>query len=277
MLVRRLAWTRSAVRGDDVGRRRGCRCTGRSGCAASRSPPPSVSPATPVSGDQPARRREAERPGSPGRRRPSVAPPSTVARWRSGSTGHAAHRREVEHDPALADRMAGDVVAAAADRDREAVLTGERRRARDHVGDPVAPDDDRRAAVDHGVPDARGPRRSRRRRPEDLPANGRPAGRRSVPAGDRRRGPRVPSLDWIVIADLARWLAWWQCPTRHAMLLETDLSKTGRMCHDVSTQDRSHRAGRSHGSPCLPRPRPPRRSCTGCTTCSRRSARSTRT
>ena len=68
---------------------------------------------------------------------------------------HAAHRREVDHHAAIADRMPGDVVAAAADRRREALRAGEGNRGA-YVRRARAARDHRRAAVDHGVPDRTG-------------------------------------------------------------------------------------------------------------------------
>ena len=64
----------------------------------------------------------------------------------------AAHQRHVEHQRAVADREAGDVVAAALDREQEAVLARERD-AGDDVGHAEAARDRRRPAVDHRVPD----------------------------------------------------------------------------------------------------------------------------
>ena len=67
----------------------------------------------------------------------------------------AAHGREVDHDSAVADGLAGDVVAAATDRDLELPLVGERERPHD-VGDPVAPRDHGRTLVHERVVDASG-------------------------------------------------------------------------------------------------------------------------
>ena len=64
----------------------------------------------------------------------------------------AAHERHVEHQPALAHGQSGDVVSAAFDRQRNAVLT-RGVDARDDVGHAEAPDDQRRTPIDHRVPD----------------------------------------------------------------------------------------------------------------------------
>ena len=52
------------------------------------------------------------------------------------------HVRQVDHDPAVADRVAGHVVAPAPDRDRQPLLAGEVHRS-DHVGDVGAARDQR--------------------------------------------------------------------------------------------------------------------------------------
>ena len=62
------------------------------------------------------------------------------------------HLRQVDHHAAVAHRRAGDVVAAAADRDLESPLAGEADRRR-HVRGVGAAHDDRRPAIDHRVPD----------------------------------------------------------------------------------------------------------------------------
>ena len=53
-----------------------------------------------------------------------MAPPPTRARRASGIDGHARHRGQVDHERPVADRQPGDVVAAAADRDRQALRRG---------------------------------------------------------------------------------------------------------------------------------------------------------
>ena len=96
-------------------------------------PPPSVSPAMPVWLMNP-----------PGVASPcawvaastsaQVAPPPHTARRAAGSTGDAVHRAEMDHQTAFADRVAGVVVPAAADRDLEPARTGEPDRIRDLLG-----------------------------------------------------------------------------------------------------------------------------------------------
>ena len=66
------------------------------------------------------------------------------------------HRREVDHEPAVTERVAADAVAAGAHRHLEIALAREANR-RDDVGDSGAACDAGRAAVDRAVPDrARG-------------------------------------------------------------------------------------------------------------------------
>jgi hypothetical protein len=69
-----------------------------------------------------------------------------------GVDAHAVHPRQVDHDPVVAGREAGDAVAAAADRDRELLLAGEADRSGD-VGCARGAGDELRVAVDHPVPD----------------------------------------------------------------------------------------------------------------------------
>jgi hypothetical protein len=69
--------------------------------------------------------------------------------------GDAAHRGEVDHEPAVRDSEAGDVVAAATDADLQVALTGGAHRG-DDVGDRGALDDQLRAVVDHPIPDRPG-------------------------------------------------------------------------------------------------------------------------
>ena len=62
---------------------------------------------------------------------------------------------EIDHDPVVADRVAGDIVAAAPNRDRVIVTAGKRQ----GVGDVAAASalrDQRGFAIDHGVPDRAG-------------------------------------------------------------------------------------------------------------------------
>ena len=72
-----------------------------------------------------------------------------------GVDDHAAHVGEVDDEPVVAERPAGDVVAAAAHRDQQVVVAGEAHGA-DHVGDAAAADDQPGPAVDRGVPDRAG-------------------------------------------------------------------------------------------------------------------------
>ena len=69
--------------------------------------------------------------------------------------GDAAHRGEVDHEPAVRDSEAGDIVAAATDADLQVALTGGAHRG-DDVGDRGALDDQLRAVVDHPIPDRPG-------------------------------------------------------------------------------------------------------------------------
>ncbi len=64
----------------------------------------------------------------------------------------APHVREVDHEPAVVDGVAGDVVPAALDREHEALLAREVDRVHD-VGGAAALHDQRGAPVDQGVPD----------------------------------------------------------------------------------------------------------------------------
>jgi hypothetical protein len=60
--------------------------------------------------------------------------------------------REVDHEPALADGVPADPVAAAAHRDEQVALARETD-GRDHVGHPCAAQDRSGTAVDRAVPD----------------------------------------------------------------------------------------------------------------------------
>jgi hypothetical protein len=64
---------------------------------------------------------------------------------------HALHRRAIDHEPAFAHRVAGDVVAAAAHGEQQVVRPCETDGVHD-VRRPFAPDDQRRSLVDHLVP-----------------------------------------------------------------------------------------------------------------------------
>jgi hypothetical protein len=72
-----------------------------------------------------------------------------------GVDPHRAHGREVDDDPAFADRRPGHVVAATAYCDLEVVLAREAHR-RDDIGHARAPRDDGWTAVDGAVPDRAG-------------------------------------------------------------------------------------------------------------------------
>ena len=106
---------------------------------------------------------------------------------RRGPTSSAKDRSE----PAVADRVAGDVVAAAAHRDEKLLVPRELDRL-DDVGGAEAARDERRAAVDHRVPD-----RAARLRSRPLPA-----GRRSR-AACRRAAKRSPR-ECVLVASSVR-------------------------------------------------------------------------
>ena len=65
------------------------------------------------------------------------------------------HRREVDYEPAVTDRVAADAVAAGAHANQQIALAGEADRGSD-VGDAGAADDPGWAAVDRAVPDRSG-------------------------------------------------------------------------------------------------------------------------
>ena len=86
-------------------------------------------------------------------RSPSVAPGSDVGGRRSADRRSTLlHQRQVDHQPVVADRVAGDVVAAAAHGEQE-VVVGRESDGVLNVGRAGAAGDQRRAPVDHGVPD----------------------------------------------------------------------------------------------------------------------------
>ena len=62
------------------------------------------------------------------------------------------HEREVDHQPVVADRIAGDVVAAALDRQQKPLISREIDGVLD-IGGALATRDQSRTPVDHGVPD----------------------------------------------------------------------------------------------------------------------------
>ena len=100
-----------------------------------------------------------------------------------GVDPHAVHPRQVDDDPVVAGREAGDAVAAAADGDRELLLTPEADGG-DHVVGIRGPGDQLRVAIDHPVPDDAGVVVPRIVAADDLP--GEPIGE----AADRSCGRR---------------------------------------------------------------------------------------
>ena len=113
------------------------------------SPPPSVSPATPVSDTTP-----------PGTTRPKACvsrstSPHNAPPWTRAMRGvridlHAAHPREIDDHAAIAARVTRHGVAATADGDEETMLAGEPDGV-DHIGRPRTPHDERGTALMHGV------------------------------------------------------------------------------------------------------------------------------
>ena len=65
------------------------------------------------------------------------------------------HRREVDHEPAVTERVAADAVATGAHADQQIALAGEADRG-DDVGDTGAAGDAGRMAVNRAVPDPAG-------------------------------------------------------------------------------------------------------------------------
>ena len=96
------------------------------------NPPPSVRPAMPGRRVDAERQSRARTPASPRRNRRASRRDRRGAVRAAASTRDRLHGREVEHQPALAHRVARDVVAAALDREQEPVLArevhGQRRR-----------------------------------------------------------------------------------------------------------------------------------------------------
>ena len=68
---------------------------------------------------------------------------------------HGAHGGQVDHEAAVADRVAGDVVAATPDGDLQSTLAAKAHRGL-HVGGAEAAGDDGRASIDQAVLDAPG-------------------------------------------------------------------------------------------------------------------------
>ena len=81
----------------------------------------------------------------------------------------ALHRRQVDHQPPIADRMPADAVTPGADRDHQIVLARESHR-RDHIGHARAASDAGRMAVDRAVPDPAGSVVAGARRQQQLSA-----------------------------------------------------------------------------------------------------------
>ena len=83
---------------------------------------------------------------------PHVAPPCTRTVCVDGLDVDAAHLRQVDDEAAVVDRVAGHVVAAALDRQQQALLAREVDRV-DDVRGSSALHDQRRPAIDQPVPD----------------------------------------------------------------------------------------------------------------------------
>ena len=117
-------------------------------------PPPSVRPAIPVWVTIPP---TVASPKSCVSR--SSSPQSTPASARAvlarGIDSDALHRREVDHQPAVAERVPADAVATGADRDQQIALAREAHR-RDHIGHARAAGDAGRMAVNRAIPDPAG-------------------------------------------------------------------------------------------------------------------------
>jgi hypothetical protein len=78
-----------------------------------------------------------------------------AGRARARIDGDSAHRREIDHDSAVAHCCAGHVVPSASYGDLEVALAGETHRCR-HVGGAAAAGDEVRVPVDGAVPDGAG-------------------------------------------------------------------------------------------------------------------------
>ena len=119
------------------------------------SPPPRVRPAMPVFETVPP---VVARPNACVSRSSSrhSTPPSARAVRATGSTRMPFIGERSMHQAAVAGAVAGRAVAAAPDRQRRGRTRGRRRRRAMHVGDAAAAGDERRAAVDHAVPDPPG-------------------------------------------------------------------------------------------------------------------------
>ena len=149
------------------------------------TPPPRVRPAIPV----PERRRSVP-PGRTARSRDRCRRASPLLRPARGGVGVDVDRlqsAEVEDDAVVDRPVAGDVVAAAADRQRQAGRTCERDRRRD-VGRTRSLDDHRRVACRSSRSRPVALRRTRHRRP-----SGSGPGRRREAARSLRRRWSLPS------------------------------------------------------------------------------------
>ena len=74
---------------------------------------------------------------------------------RFGVNPHTLHRRQIDHDAALADAFAGNVVTATPHRRQQLIVPGQVDRV-GHVRRALALHDQRRPFVDHAVPDLAG-------------------------------------------------------------------------------------------------------------------------
>src|SRR5207253_5583605 len=84
-----------------------------------------------------------------------------------GIDTYRAKARQVDQHPVVAERVSGDVVASAANRNQEIVLAREANRLH-HVAGAQRLDDDTRPPVDHAVEDAASPVIRRIARPKDA-------------------------------------------------------------------------------------------------------------
>jgi hypothetical protein len=105
----------------------------------------------PVVGDLTAGRRQSERLGFSVELSPGDPRLSTRGAL-DGIDPNTLHCRQIDHQPAIADRVPGDVVAAAAHRHQQPVVPGEIDRP-DHVRRAAAAGDQCRPPVDHAIPD----------------------------------------------------------------------------------------------------------------------------
>jgi hypothetical protein len=105
-------------------------------------------------GDDPADRRQSEE------LRLAVELAPEHSRLRAGNSAvridpDALHQRQIDHEPAVTERVAADAVAAGAHRDKQIVLAGEVERG-DDVGDAGTAGDPAGSSVDSAVPDRAG-------------------------------------------------------------------------------------------------------------------------